>query len=183
MLPHPIGRSRRRAIFASLLLATSCATARGAEQSAQDPDDVARLRHTSEISALIFEYARATDGRLPFQERALGQPYRVAIGSTVESENEAARLPAIRGTGRWGNANELESELSRVLQRAITLPRDPQPTRSVAPNVYIYFVRGNDFCAVAHLSGPSRLSRATQWEGGTFHSHALCERPSATIRR
>lgn len=126
---------------------------------------------------LILEYVDKSGGTLPFESRATEQPFMVFIGLNEAHEDEMAEVPALKRGARWSNAPELEAELSRVLQRRIRLPREPQRVASFAPNVYLYFVTGRTFCVVAHLYQASDISQPYQWKGGTFHSHARCLEP------
>ena len=93
----------------------------------------------------------------------------------MEHEDEMAQVPALRRGGSWGNSDELEAELSRVLERPITLPREPQRFATFAPNVYIYYVLERDYCVAVHLFEPSSISVPYQFGDATFHSHAICE--------
>lgn len=160
--------------LASAVVLAACGAYRTADLSYQRAHDPIRRAHADSIVALIIEYAAAAEGRIPFQERAASQPFMVVIGRSIEHEDEMARVPALNKNARFSNSPELEAELSRVLKRTVTLPRDPQRVATYAPNVYIYFVAGDSFCAVVHLFEPSSISQPYEWEGGRFHSHAVC---------
>jgi hypothetical protein len=156
------------------LALTACGAYRAADLAYQRAHDPIRRAHADSIVALITAYAARADGRVPFQDRTAEQPFMVVIGRSMAHEDQMAQVPALNKGARWSNSSDLEAELSRVLQRPVVLPRDPQRVATYAPNVYIYFVTGNAFCAVVHLFEPSAISQPYEWDGGRFHSHAVC---------
>lgn len=170
-------RSLRFVVLAAAVVAMGCTTPR-VPAGTQRANDAIRRAHVDQMVSLVLEYADKSSDSLPFEARAAKQPFMVFIGLSEAHEDEMATVPALQRGGRWSNAAELEAELSRVLRRRIVLPRDPQLRATFAPNVYIYFVTGRTFCAVAHLSEPSDISEPYQWKGGTFHSHARCLEPT-----
>lgn len=161
------------AAAALVLSAAGCGAYRAADLAYQRAHDPIRRAHADSIVSLVLAYARASDGAVPFQDRAREQPFMVVIGRSVEHEDQMAAVPALN-KARWSNSGELEAELSRVLGRQIVLPRDPQRVATYAPNVYVYFVANGEFCAAVHLFEPSEISVPYEWEGGRFHSHAVC---------
>jgi hypothetical protein len=163
-------------LAAAVLGAGACRTVyTAAETSYQRAQDPVRVEHAQALRLLVREYHEKSGGRLPFEDRATETPFMVVIGRSVEHEDEMAQVPALKRGARWGNSGELEAEFSRVLGRTVVLPRDPQRVATYAPNVYIYFIAGREYCAVVHLFEPSDMSQPYRWDGGTFHSHAICE--------
>ena len=172
-----VGRRFTRPILLAATLATSsCRSAYVAAdtvyQRAQDP---ARLAAADSLRALVREYRERSGGHLPFEERAHAQPFMIVIGRSVAHEDEMAQTPALLRGARWSNSNELEAELSRVLERPISLPREPQRVPTFAPNVYLYFISGREYCVVVHLFEQSSISVPYRYGDATFHSHAICE--------
>jgi hypothetical protein len=153
---------------------------RTAERTGREAaEDSIRVKDAETMRALVHEYHDKAGGRLPYEDRATEKPYMVFVGLSVEHEDAMAKTPALQRGGTWGNSHEFEAELTRVLGRPIVLPRDPQRTATHAPNVYLYFITGREYCVVTHLVKPSRISEPYRWDGGTFHSHAVCEEAPA----
>lgn len=134
--------------------------------------DSVRIKDTETIASLILEYADKT-GRFPFEEHTNERPFMVLIGHNQQEEDLFAKEKVLARNAMFANASMLEVELSKVLGRAITLPRDPQKVATYAPNVYIYFVAEAQMSVVAHLFRPSARSVRYEWRGGEFHSHTL----------
>ena len=173
-----MNRHLRCAVVAVIATLIGCTPNRAPSITSQRANDVIRRGHVDEMVTLILEYVDKSGGTLPFENRATEQPFMVFIGLTEAHEDEMAAVPALKRGARWGNSTELEAELSRVLKRRVVLPRDPQRFATFAPNVYLYFVTGRTFCAVAHLSERSDISEPYEWTGGRFHSHARCLEPT-----
>lgn len=170
-------RHLRFAVVALVATLLGCTPNRAPDVTSQRANDALRRRHVDEMVTLVLEYVDKSGGVLPFENRATERPFMVFIGLNEAHEDEMAEVPALKRGGRWGNAPDLEAELSRVLKRRIVLPRDPQRAATFAPNVYLYFVTGRTFCSVAHLSERSDISEPYEWKGGRFHSHARCLEP------
>ena len=133
--------------------------------------DPIRRRHADAIVRLVMEYAEKT-GHLPFEDSARESPFRVLIGHSVAEEDHFARDPVLpRGHGR-ARSRSLEKMLSEGLGRPIRLPRDPQTVPTYAPNVYVYFVSGDQFTVASHLYEPHPKAVAYEWGDGTFYSYA-----------
>ena len=137
-------------------------------QKAMDP---VRIQDAERIARLVLDYADET-GKFPFEEHTAERPFMVLIGHSPEEEDAFAREKVLARNATFANASVLEAELSRVLGKTITLPRDPQKVATYAPNVYIYFVAEGQMSVVAHLFEPSDSSVEYEWRGGVFHSHA-----------
>jgi len=97
----------------------------------------------------------------------------VLIGHSQQEEDAFAQEKVLARNATFANATTLEAELSKVLERKIVLPRDPQRVATYAPNVYIYFVFGGQMSVMAHLYNPSDRSVKYEWRGGVFYSHTL----------
>ncbi|MBB4634795.1 hypothetical protein [Longimicrobium terrae] len=163
-------------VLAATLAISSCRSAYVAADTAyQRAQDPVRLAAADSLRALVREYHQRSGGHLPFEERADSGPFMIVIGRSEAHEDEMARTPALRRGARWGNSGELEAELSRVLERSVSLPREPQRVATFAPNVYLYFIAGREYCVVVHLFEPSSLSVPYPFGDATFHSHAICE--------
>jgi len=141
-------------------------------QRAQDP---VRIKHATYIASVIEEYKQKT-GHFPMPEELLGKnkTFMVFIGRSVKQEDEFSQIPALRGGALFANSSYLEGELSRVLQREIVLPRDPQKVTTFAPNIYVYYSSPTLTCIYAHLFEPTENSKEYEWSGGTFYSHPVC---------
>lgn len=134
--------------------------------------DPVRIKHTKEIADLIMAYTDET-GHLPFEEEAKTKPFMVLIGHSAEEEDNFAHAEVLKRGATFANASVLEAKLSEGLGQKIRLPRDPQTVTTFAPNVYVYFVSGNQFSVVSHLFSPSEKSVKYQWPNGTFHSYTI----------
>ena len=171
-------RFTRGIVLAAILATSSCRSthvaADTAYQRAQDP---IRLAAADSLRALVREYHERSGGHLPFEERADSEPFMIVIGRSEAHEDEMAQTPALQRGARWSNSDELEGELSRVLERSVSLPREPQRVATFAPNVYLYFVAGREYCVVVHLFERSTISVPYRFGDATFHSHAICEQP------
>ena len=98
----------------------------------------------------------------------------VIIGHSVGEEDYFARDPVLKRRATWANAKDLEAVLSKGLNRAVRLPRDPQKVPTFAPNVYVYYVSGNEMSVVSHLCFPSdEMTVKYQWQGHSFYPYTL----------
>ena len=138
----------------------------------QKAADVVRKKHAKEIRDLVMEYVDKS-GHLPFEEESKGQRFMVLIGHSSRAEEDFAKEEVLDKGATFTNADALEAELTKVLGREIQLPRDPQKVATYAPNVYIYFLSGEQFSVVVHLFEASPKSVPYIWRGKTFHSHTL----------
>jgi hypothetical protein len=177
LLSFAAGRRLTRGFLLAATLATSSCrstyvAADTAYQRAQDP---VRLAAADSLRALVREYHQRSGGHLPFEERADSQPFMIVIGRSEVHEDEMAQTTALLRGARWSNSDELEAELSRVLERPVSLPREPQRVATFAPNVYLYFITGREYCVVVHLFEQSSISVRYRFGDATFHSHAICE--------
>ena len=134
--------------------------------------DVVRRNDAHEIAKIIGRFSSKT-GHLPFQEQAKDKPFMVLIGHSPEHENHFANDPVLMREGRWANSSSLESLLREELGRKVRLPRDPQIVPTYAPNVYIYFVSGNQMTVASHLCNPDDRAVKYDWNGGAFYSYTL----------
>jgi mRNA-degrading endonuclease HigB of HigAB toxin-antitoxin module len=135
--------------------------------------DPIRKSHARQIADLVREFADKT-GHLPFQEHAAKKPFMVIIGHSPQEEDYFANDPVLKRGATWANANELEAVLSNGLKRTVCLPRDPQKVPTYAPNVYVYFVSGNEMSVVSHLCYPDdEMTIKYQWHGHTFYAYTL----------
>lgn len=146
------------------------------ERLYQTDMDRVRLEHLDQILAVVTEHVQAT-GRVPLEDlvRDRGHPAMVVIGRSTEEEVAFAQLEAIaRPDAAVISSSSFDAGLSEALGRQVRLPRDPQQVPTYGPNVYIYLVQPPQFCVAVHLWAPTEVSRPMEWEGGTFHSHAVC---------
>lgn len=137
----------------------------------QDMDPI-RRNHAHQIADVIREFADKT-GHLPFQEQAEDQPFMVLIGHSPEHEDHFANDPVLKRDAQWANSALLESMLSSELGRKVQLPRDPQTVPTYAPNVYIYFISGNQMTVVSHLHYPNDQAVKYEWNGKPFYSYTI----------
>jgi hypothetical protein len=160
---------------------TSACQARGAYQTPDtDPQramDSIRKKHAKEIVALILEYANKT-GHFPFAQEASEKSFMVLIGHSPSEEDAWAGDPTIARGGRFTNASMLEARLSKELGRPIALPRDPQKVATYAPNVYVYFIAGDQMTVAVHLSAPAEDTVPYEWRGGRFYSYTIAYEPN-----
>lgn len=146
------------------------------ERLYQTDMDKVRLRHLDQILSIVVEHAKLT-GRVPLEDlvRDRGHPAMVVIGRNTDREVAFAQLEAIsRPEAAVISSSSFDLALSEALGREIRLPRDPQQVPTYGPNVYIYLVHPPQFCVAVHLWAATEVSRPMEWEGGTFHSHAVC---------
>jgi len=134
--------------------------------------DPVRRDHAQHIADVIREYADQT-GHLPFQEQAIDKPFMVFLGHSSEHEDHFANDRVLKRNATWANSKLLESELSEGLGRAVNLPRDPQTVATYAPNVYVYFVSGNQMSVVSHLCYPHKQAVKYEWNGNSFYSYTI----------
>ncbi|MDJ0784784.1 MAG: hypothetical protein QNJ22_22660 [Desulfosarcinaceae bacterium] len=141
-------------------------------QRAHDP---IRVDHINEISDIAFAYSQEV-GHPPLYDLVLQQnkPFMVLIGRSDKEEDQFAKLEVLNRGALFINSNRFEKILSEGLSQTIILPRDPQTVATYAPNIYVYYVSVEQFCIAAHLYFATAISQPYSWEGGTFHSHALC---------
>ena len=137
----------------------------------QDMDPI-RRDHAHQIADVIREFADQT-GHLPFQEQAKDEPFMVLIGHSQEHEDHFANDPVLKRGGQWANSSLLESMLEKELGRDVQLPRDPQKVPTYAPNVYIYFISGNQMTVVSHLYYPNDETVKYEWNGKPFYSYTI----------
>lgn len=142
------------------------------EESYQRNMDPIRRDHAHQIADVIREFANSS-GQLPFQEKTAKQPFMVLIGHSSMQEDQWANDPVLKRNARWANSSVLESMLSKELGRTIRLPRDPQKVPTFAPNVYIYFVSGNQMTIVSHLKFPSDQAVEYKWYGQPFYAYTI----------
>ncbi len=135
--------------------------------------DPIRKNDARQIADLIREFTDKT-GHLPFQEHAAKKPFMVIIGHSPEEEDYFANDPVLKRDATWANAKDLEAVLSKGLSRTIHLPRDPQKVPTFAPNVYVYFVSGNQMSVVTHLSFPAEMAVKYEWNGHSFYAYTIC---------
>jgi hypothetical protein len=143
------------------------------EDNYQRNMDRIRQDHARQIANVVREFADVT-GQLPFQEHAADQPFMVLVSHSPEREDHFANDPVLKRKARWTNSSDLEAVLSNGLKRTVRLPRDPQKVPTFAPNVYIYFVSGNQMTVVSHLKFPADRTVQYDWNGNTFHAFTLC---------
>lgn len=143
------------------------------ERNYQGAMDPLRQKHARQIFDVVREYTNKT-GHLPFQAQAIDTPFMVLIGHSPEEENFFANSPPLMRNATWTHATDLEALLERELGRSIRLPRDPQTVPTFAPNVYLYFMSGNQMTVVAHLNAPTTGTVEYQWRGRPFHSYTIC---------
>ncbi len=134
--------------------------------------DVIRRKHAHQIADLIREFANKT-GYLPFQEQAKDEPFMILIGHSPQHEARFANDPVLKRDGQWANASLLESMLQKELGRRVLLPRDPQTVPTYAPNVYVYFVSGNQMSVVSHLHDPHEGAVEYEWRGRPFYAYTI----------
>ena len=134
--------------------------------------DVVRRNDAHQIAKIIREFGNKT-GHLPFQDEANEKPFMVLIGHSPEEENHFANDPVLIREGQWANSSALKSLLEKELGKKIQLPRDPQIVPTYAPNVYIYFVSGNQMSVMSHLHNPDEKAIKYEWNGKTFYSYTL----------
>lgn len=175
-----MSRKRKVLLIVGLLLVVGVVVAwiaiqriyRGLDAGYQKAMDPVRIQDAERIADLILEYADKT-GRFPFEQRTLDRPFMVLIGHNQLEEDAFAKERVLARNATFANASMLEVELSKVLGRTITLPRDPQKVATFAPNVYIYFVAEGQMTVITHLFQPSDRSVKYEWRGGVFYSHTL----------
>ena len=134
--------------------------------------DPIRRKHVSLIVGIIQEYANKT-GHLPFQAEAADKPLMVLIGHSPREEAYFANDPVLERGAAWTNASNLEAVLSKELGRSVRLPRDPQKVPTFAPNVYIYFVSGNQMTVACHLKFPTDETVEYEWHGHPLYSYTI----------
>jgi hypothetical protein len=134
--------------------------------------DPIRRDHARQIADVIREFADKT-GHLPFQEQAKERPFMVLIGHSPEHEDRFADDPVLKRDAQWANSTLLESMLEIGLGRDVQLPRDPQAVPTYAPNVYIYFLSGNQMTVVSHLHDPHDRAVEYEWNGKTFYAYTI----------
>lgn len=134
--------------------------------------DVVRQKDAQQIFKLVQEYTEKA-GHLPFQEHTADKPFMVLIGHSVQEEDYFAQDPVVARGAIFANASTMERLLSKELKRPINLPRDPQKVPTYAPNVYVYFVKGNEFAVASHLKNPHKDAVEYKWQGGKFYSYTL----------
>lgn len=106
----------------------------GTSKKYQHDADIARLNHLVTVAGYIEEYKEKT-GHYPLADRTTkGIPNFTLIGLKENQDSESIPMEHTRTS-----QEELEKELSRVLERDITLPIDPQTKRNnERPLIYIY---------------------------------------------
>ena len=134
--------------------------------------DLIRRDHAHQIADVIREYAEKT-GHLPFQEQAEDRPFMVLIGHSPEHEDHFANDPVLQRDAQWANSSLLESMLKKELGREVQLPRDPQKVPTYAPNVYVYFISGNQMVVLSHLYYPNDQAVKYEWNGKPFYSYTI----------
>lgn len=134
--------------------------------------DVVRQKDAQQIFKLVQEYTDKT-GHLPFQEHAADKPFMVLIGHSMQEEDYFANDPVLARGGIFANSSTMEKLLSKELKRPITLPRDPQKVPTYAPNVYVYFVKGNEVAVASHLRYPNAEGVEYKWQGEKFYSYTI----------
>lgn len=134
--------------------------------------DPIQRNHAHLIADVIREFADKT-GHLPFQEQAKEQPFMVLIGHSPEHEDYFANDPVIKRDAQLANSGLLESMLKNELGRHVRLPRDPQKVPTYAPNVYIYFVSGNQMTLVSQLHYSNDQAVKYEWNSKPFYSHTI----------
>ena len=142
------------------------------ESRYQSDMDPIRRNHAHEIVEIIQEFADKA-GHLPFQEQAKDQPFMVLIGHSPEHEDHFANDPVLQKGGQWANSFLLESILEKELGREVKLPSDPQKVPTYAPNVYIYFISGNQMTVMSHLNYPDDRAVKYDWNGNSFYSYTI----------
>ena len=145
------------------------------EAKYQQDMDLVRRDHAQQIADVIREFADKT-GYLPFQDQAEDQPFMVLIGHSPEHEDHFANDPVLKRNAQWANSALLESMLSEALGRNVKLPRDPQKVPTYAPNVYIYFISGNQMTVVSHLHYPDDQAVKYEWNRKPFYSYTISYR-------
>ncbi len=134
--------------------------------------DVVRQKDAQQIIKLVQEYTDKT-GHLPFQEHTAEKPVMVLIGHSMQEEYEFNRDPVLARGAIFANSSTMEKLLSKELKRPITLPRDPQKVATYAPNVYVYFVKGNEVAVASHLRYPNAEGVEYKWNGEKFYSYTI----------
>lgn len=134
--------------------------------------DPIRQKHAHAIADVIREFADKT-GHLPFQEQAEEKPFMVLIGHSREHEDQFANDPVLKRDAQWANSSLLESLLEKELGRKVQLPRDPQKVPTYAPNVYIYFISGNQMTVVSHLHYRNENAVEYKWLGRPFYAYTI----------
>lgn len=142
------------------------------EDRYQKDMDVVRQKDAQQIFKLVQEYTDKT-GHLPFQEHTADKPFMVVIGHSSQEEDYFAQDPVLARGGIFANSSTMERLLSKELKRPIRLPRDPQKVATYAPNVYIYFVKGNELAVASHLKNPHENAVEYKWQGGRFYSYTI----------
>lgn len=145
---------------------------RVADARYQKDMDVVRQKDAQEIFALVQEYANKT-GHLPFQDIAADKPLMVIIGHSDQEEYFFAEDPVLKRDANYSRSVHLDEMLSKELNRKIVLPRDPQKVPTYAPNVYVYFVAGNEVAVASHLHSPHAEAVEYKWQGGKFYSYTI----------
>lgn len=138
----------------------------------RDMDEV-RRSHANQIADVIREYAEKT-GALPFQDVAQEQPFMVLIGHSSDHEDQFSKDPVLQRRAQFANSSTLESMLSEALGRDVKLPREPQKYPTFAPNLYVYFVSGNQMTVVSHLCYPDEDAVKYEWHETPFYSYTVC---------
>ncbi len=159
-------------IAATGLMGLACVAYTVLDAKYQKDMDVVRQKDAQEIFALVQEYTNKT-GHLPFQDIAVDKPLMVIIGHSDQEEYFFAEDPVLKRDANYSRSAHLEEMLSKELNRPIVLPRDPQKVPTYAPNVYVYFVAGNEVAVASHLRNPHGTAVEYPWHGGKFYSYTI----------
>lgn len=155
------------------LLLFSCSNFEGGTSKLMQEDfDKIRLDHILIISNLVNEY-KEKNGHFPFANRS-EKPVVVTIASEEQIENDKGRAPIfvdLNTRATDGNTpeqpksiekvslREFAAELERGLQRAVTLPVDPQKVPVNKPSFYYYTYYLGVFDVTAFLHNEFSFTR------------------------
>jgi hypothetical protein len=140
----------------------------GMESSYQASTDLIRIKHIDTIVGLITEY-QSKAGEFPFQSKITKDGVQVLVTHRripAAINNQTKTLPI----NSYSN-QIFQEELSRVLERAVQLPSDPQKVATFAPNFYIYFVSRSQACVAGHLYTATADTFNVQ---NQYHKYQVC---------
>ena len=144
-----------------------------------DPYDDQRLRDAEELMSVLLDYL-GKKGQPPLlgMSRESGLPVKVVIGHGPEHEAWARQQEVLKPEGQFVTSARFVSLLEEGIGKPVTLPRDPAPAASFAPNVYLYHVADmgdyEEFCVIVNVSRKSPNAVPGIWKRKRFYAHTHC---------
>lgn len=146
------------------------------ESQYQHDMDIIRKNDAVLIARLVSEYSKK-EHKVPYYDLAQKQPVMVVIAQSEKEENLYIKDPRVNKGAKIVLLKDFKAELERVLEKKVEIPRDPQKVATFAPNIYVYFVAEKQFCSAANLYSSAERTVPYSWNGGVYHSFALCYEP------